>query len=115
MGLHFCQRHLVEEPPEADLPDPSTDAEWYGEARLRYPVSQTLLPAHFGYFFRARAKFFIIVNDIAKQSFSQVTGPSWLSNLEVLKYYSRLLEWFGHLETLLTPEKIVLPNQLKLQ
>ena len=115
MALHFCQRPLVEEPPEADLPDPSTDPEWYGETWLRYPLSQTLSSAHFGYYFRARAKFFIIVNDIAKQSFNKATGPSRLSNAQVLRYYTWLLEWFNHLETSLTPEKIVLPAQLKLQ
>lgn len=115
MGLHFCQRPLVEEPPEADLPDPSTDPEWYGETWLRYPLSQTLLPARFGYYFRARAKFFIIVNDVAKQSFIDTIKPSRLSNVQVMRHYTRLLEWFGHLETPLTPEKIVLPAQLKLQ
>ena len=115
MGLHFCQRPLVEEPPEANLPDPSTDPEWYGETWVRYPPRDTLSPVHFGYFFRARARFFIIVNDIAKHSFDQVTGPSRLSNKQIWGYYKRLLEWFGNLETPLTPEKIALPSQLKLQ
>ena len=115
MGMHFCQRPLIEEPPEADLPDPSMDPEWYGETWLKYPLNQTLSPAHFGYFFRARARFFIIVNEIAKQSFNRATGPCRLSNEQVLRFYVRLLEWYSHLETPLIPEKIVLPNQLKLQ
>ncbi|PTB68119.1 N-terminal fungal transcription regulatory domain-containing protein [Trichoderma citrinoviride] len=76
VGFSFLFSPLIKEPPNWRLPDPSKEPNWYGEIWLKYPLSTTLSPSYFGYIFRSKCQFRVIMHDFALAAYtegSQVT------------------------------------------
>jgi hypothetical protein len=88
--------------------------QWYGELWVRYPLSQTRLPAYHGLLFKAITEFWTIINDISSRTFVRHRLPAKLSVNQIFQFYDRLTAWHNNLPEPLTPKKIVLPDQLKL-
>ncbi|KAK7973482.1 hypothetical protein PG988_007616 [Apiospora saccharicola] len=65
---------LLKQPPHDPLPDPAKEAQWYGEIWLKYPSSQVLTPAYFGYGFKAKCDFRLIMNDFCHAAYSTGSG-----------------------------------------
>jgi len=103
---------LLKKPPEIPLPHPSTDAEWYGETWVKYPLNQHLSPLYFGHVFRARSQFRIIMNDFCQTAYGEGSSVT-LSKATELRL--RLGKWFEELPTPLQPRAIVLPGHMQLQ
>ncbi|KAK8070395.1 hypothetical protein PG997_010598 [Apiospora hydei] len=108
-----CHPPLLKQPPHDPLPDPLKDAQWYGEIWLKYPASQVLSPAYFGYGFKAKCDFRLIMNEFCHAAYSTGSGGS-VSLDEANKLRARLLEWYHGLSRPLLPETIVLPAHLQL-
>lgn len=82
---------------------------------MKYPLNQTIFPAHHGHLFKAKAELWSITNDIALQAFKYSGSRQRLSIEQILGFYSRLTAWYNNLPEPLTPKRIVLPDQFKLQ
>jgi hypothetical protein len=106
---------LIHTPPDIPLPDPSADPEWYGEMWIKYPMNQKLLPTYFGYLFKAKADFRVIMNDIALHYFGKSESTPKLNLQKVKGFHSRLRNWYDKLPEPLTARRIVLPSHLMLQ
>ncbi|KAK7946049.1 uncharacterized protein PG986_010370 [Apiospora aurea] len=113
VGFSFMFLPLLEQPPYDPLPDPLKDAQWYGEIWLKYPASQVLTPAYFGYGFKAKCDFRLIMNKFCHAAYSTGSGGS-VSLDEANKLRARLLKWYHGLPRPLLPETIVLPAHLQL-
>ncbi|KAK8877777.1 C6 transcription factor [Apiospora arundinis] len=113
VGFSFMIPPLLKQPPHDELPDPLENAQWYGEIWLKYPSSQVLTPAYFGYGFKAKCDFRLIMNDFCHAAYSTGSGGS-VSLDEANKLRTRLLKWYNGLSKPLRPETIVLPAQLQL-
>lgn len=112
VGFSFMFAPLLAKPPSQPLPDPSEDADWYGEIWIKYPLDQRLSPSYFGYTFRARSQFRVIMNEFCQAAYSE----SLLVDLgRANGLYSQLRSWYNALPELLQPKKIVLPGHLQLQ
>lgn len=105
---------LLEQPPHDPLPDPAKDAQWYGEIWLKYPSSQVLTPACFGYGFKAKCDFRLLMNEFCHAAYSTGSGGS-VSLDEANQLRKRLVAWYDGLPRPLLPENIVFPSQLQLQ
>lgn len=103
---------LLSQPPDWTLPDPVTEAQWYGEIWVRYPLETYLLPSHFGHVFRARSAFRIIMNDACQAAYS--TG-SEITLARANELLTRLKTWFACLPDILQPKSLALPGHLQLQ
>lgn len=112
--FQFFRTPLLKEPPEWALSDPSTDASWYGETWVKYPLSEELLSTNHSHVFYSIAQFRVILNEIANQSFGHSGSRKGLSLEETYKYSLRLEEWFQNLAEPLSAKNVVLPSQLKL-
>ncbi|KAF2652241.1 putative C6 transcription factor [Lophiostoma macrostomum CBS 122681] len=111
VGFSFMFAPLLSKQPDWDLPDPSKDSQWYGEVWVKYPMSNHLLPLHFGQVFRATSSFRIIMNEVCQAAYS---GDPGISLRQAREFLSRLKAWFGFLPECLTPKSIVLPGHLQL-
>lgn len=94
------------------LPDPSKDAQWYGEIWVQYPLNQSRSPLHFGQVFRARCQFRIIMNEYCRIAYSEGPGLTFEKANELC---TRLRSWYDGLPGPLLPKTIVLPGHLQLQ
>ena len=115
-GLHFFRAPLLKEPPLTALPIPNEAPSWYGEFWLQYPsVKDKLFPMHYGHVFRAIAMLRLIANDIACAIFENDSVKRSLTPDEITMFSSRLKAWFRDLPDSITPTKVALPCQLKIQ
>lgn len=103
---------LVKNPPDWRLPDPSNDAQWYGEVWVKYPLSHRLFPSYFGQVLRARSQFRLIMNECCQVAYSVGSDTTLGKAYELL---SRLKSWYDSLSGPLLPKTIVLPGHLQLQ
>jgi len=104
----------LKEPPNAPLPDPSEDAQWYSEVLLKYPLCQSLSPSYFGQVFRARCQFRVILNEFCSAAYSKDSGLAvTLDKANAL--HLQLKSWYDNLPGPLLPKNIVLPGHLQLQ
>lgn len=103
---------LLTEPPDWHIPDPERSPEWYGEVWLRYPLSNHLLPSHFGKVLHAKIHFRFIMNEASQIAYSS-TAKMTLGKANELLF--RLRSWFDTLPGPLQPKYIVLPTHLQLQ
>ena len=103
---------LLSDPPDWHLPDPSKEAEWYGEIWVKYPLSNRLLPSYFGQVFRARSQFRVIMNEACQAAYSKGSEIILGKANELLK---QLKGWYDDLSGPLLPKTIVLPGHLQLQ
>jgi hypothetical protein len=108
------QRPLLQRPPDAILPDPAVQPDWYGEVWIRYPMSQSRLPSLFGHEFRAKAQFRIIMNDFSLAAYSGVKKPA-ITLAKAYGLYTQLRRWWDGLPDVLTARNVVLPGHLQLQ
>lgn len=115
MCYGFWRAPVLLEPPEASMPDPAEDPSWYGEMWLKYPLSSTPYPANSGDLFKAKAAFHVILNEAGATVFSPSNTSQKLTVVEVAHFYSRFKQWHSELPETLSPKKIVLPADLKLQ
>lgn len=81
---------LLRDPPDQPLPDPSENAEWYGEIWVKYPVNQNLSPSYFGHVFKARSRFRVIMNEACHIAY---TKGSTMTLGQAGELYSRLRRW----------------------
>ena len=103
---------VLTEPPRWPLPDPSEDAQWYGEVWLQYPLNNQLFPSELGHVLHLRSRFRVIMNDFCGLAFSEGFEVS----LDKANQLLALLEdWFAGLPEPLLPMKIVLPGHIQLQ
>lgn len=105
---------MLKEPPATPLPDPVEQPQWYGELWVRYPLTQSPVPTHHGFQFKARAEFWTIMNEFSCLAFSDHRAPCKLSINQIFTVHNRLKAWLHNLPEPLTPKNIVLPHQLKL-
>jgi hypothetical protein len=105
---------LVNEPPQAPLPDPAADPSWYGEIWVRYPATGTPIPTFHPQSFHVFSRFCIILNEIALASFSK-SQPNGMPLEQCFRFYERLRIWFAELPSCLGTASAVLPYQLKIQ
>ncbi|KAF4963074.1 hypothetical protein FSARC_8876 [Fusarium sarcochroum] len=111
---YFLEPPLVDEPPKVPLPDPGPNNAWYGEIWIKYPSSDRAYPTHFGVTFRAQSQFNIILNEIARKSFSS-QGDSPMYNVDAaLDIHKKMVDWYVRLPEQLRPNTIVFPAHLKL-
>lgn len=112
VGFSFMFPPLLRKPPEQPLPDPSENAEWYGEIWVNYPANQNLSPSYFGHMFKARSQFRVIMNEACHIAY---TKGSKMTLEQADGLYSRLRTWYKGLPGPLQPKTIVLPGHLQLQ
>lgn len=103
---------LLKTPPDWPLPDPSIDAQFYGEVWVKYPLTHSLLPSYFGHVFRARSQFRVIMNEFCQVAFSQY---SEINLGKAIELRARLQDWYDGLAGPLLSTTIVLPGHLQLQ
>ncbi|KAK8023274.1 Nitrogen assimilation transcription factor nit-4 [Apiospora marii] len=113
VGFSFMIPPLLKEPPHDPLPDPAKDAQWYGEIWVKYPSSQVLTPTYFGYGFKAKCDFRLLMNEFCHAAYSTGSGGS-VGLDEANKLRKRLVAWYDGLSRPLLPENIVFPSQLQL-
>jgi hypothetical protein len=111
---YFRSPHLSR-PPQIPLPDPTIDAQWYGETWVLYPNCNTLIPLHIGHKFKSETALHIIMNDIALQSFSDESPLQPLPHTKIIKFKERLDVWKNKLVDVLLPERLIFPHHLGLQ
>ncbi|KAK2604444.1 hypothetical protein N8I77_007374 [Diaporthe amygdali] len=111
VGFSFMFPPLLRKPPEQALPDPSQDAEWYGEIWVNYPANQNLSPSYFGQIFKARSEFRVIMNEACHAAY---TKGSKMTLDKAGELYSWLRNWYDGLPGPLLPRAIVLPGHLQL-
>ncbi|KAL0931448.1 C6 transcription factor [Colletotrichum truncatum] len=112
-SYHFLVAPLIKEPPQTPLPDPDQYPEWYGETFLRYPLSRTLVPMHFGHLANSKFRLAVIINSLVGHLFSP-TGSTPPASQTISEYLPKLTSWFTSLPKCLGPSEIVFPVQLKL-
>lgn len=112
---HFYKTPLMMEPPKVPLPNPKQYPAWYGEFWIKYPLSQTLFPMHYGHFFKAKSEFCVILNRVAIKFFGQGGKATECPPKIVAGFTQDFTAWRLSLPDPLTPKKIVFPSQLKLQ
>ncbi|KAJ0108572.1 hypothetical protein J7T55_015006 [Diaporthe amygdali] len=110
-GFSFMYPPLLRKPPDQPLPDPSEDAEWYGEIWVNYPANQNLSPSYFGQIFKARSEFRVIMNEACHIAYTK--GPKMTLD-KAGELCSRLRSWHDGLPGPLLPKAIVLPGHLQL-
>lgn len=103
---------LLRKPPDQPLPDPSENPKWYGEIWVKYPGNENLSPSYFGYIFKARCHFRLIMNEFCHIAF---TKGSKMTREQAYGLHSRLRNWYDGLPGQLQPKTIVLPGQLQMQ
>ncbi|OPB40292.1 Zn2Cys6 transcriptional regulator [Trichoderma guizhouense] len=111
VGFSFMFTPLLKEPPNWALPDPSQDGKWYGEIWLKYPLTDTLSPSHFGNVFRAKSYFRIIMNEFCCTAYTEGSQVTVEKAYELL---GKLKHWYYGLPSPLQPKTIVLPTHLQL-
>ncbi|KAL7822712.1 hypothetical protein V8C26DRAFT_179922 [Trichoderma gracile] len=112
-SYYYYRAPLIPDPPATPLPDPDGHPFWYGDFKLRYPLNPTLVPAHYGHYFKAVSGLRSIIHDMAAISYSQKQEHS-VSPQQIWSLFSRLEKWYLGLPAVLTPRNIVFPWQLKL-
>lgn len=112
VGFSFMFAPLLRKPPDHPLPDPSENADWYGEVWVKYPSNQNLSPSYFGQIFKARSHFRVIMNEACHLAY---TSGSNMTLDQAGDLYSRLTSWYDGLPVSLQPKTIVLPGHLQLQ
>jgi len=113
---HAFKAPLIREPPKVPLPDPNHHPAWFGEFWIKYPLSQTLCPTHYGHFFKAKTEFCIILNRVATELFDKQGGKiTQCPPKTVAGFAQQFKAWYLSLPDPLTPKKIVFPSQLKIQ
>lgn len=113
-AYYFRRVPAIEHPPSFPPPDPAADPSWYGEIYVRYPLSTTLTPIHFGYLMQAAIELRLIMNDLAVRAFGNVAQQE-LPHEQLLNLLSRLESWKKDLPPIVSAQNISLPCQLKLQ
>jgi hypothetical protein len=101
--------------PTVPLPDPTQRLQWYGEVWVKYPKNPCIFPSNFGHFFKAKAEFLIILNEISLQCFRAVEPQGAMMGQNLSAFESRLENWYNGLPECLSPTNIALPAHLKLQ
>ncbi|KAL7793630.1 hypothetical protein V8C37DRAFT_378517 [Trichoderma ceciliae] len=111
VGFSFMFAPLLKEPPNWPLPDPSEDAQWYGEVWLKYPLTRSLSPSYFGQVFKTRSQFRVIMNEFCQAAYSE-GSTIMLDRANELRL--KLTSWYDGLPGPLLPKTIVLPGHLQL-
>ena len=101
-------------PPDSPLPNPIEFPQFYGETYVRYPLSQTRLPTYHGLLFKAKADLWVIINEYSIAQHGCYREPQKLSVEQILGFYNRMTNWLHNLPGPLTPQRIVMPHQIKL-
>ncbi|KKO98434.1 hypothetical protein THAR02_09461 [Trichoderma harzianum] len=111
-SYYFYRAPWIPDPPAKPLPSPDEHPFWYGDFKLRYPLSSTLVPAQYGHYFKAISGLRSIINDMAVISYSQKENNTE-SPSRIWSIFSRLEKWYLGLPAALSPRNIVFPWQLK--
>ncbi|KAJ4226248.1 hypothetical protein NW759_004832 [Fusarium solani] len=111
VAFSFMLPPLLKKPPEWALPDPTRNAQWYGEIWMKYPLDSGLSPSYFPHIFRARCHFRIIMNEICDAAYSEGSG---ITLDKAHGFRERLQSWYRSLPLPLQPRTIVLPGHLQL-
>ncbi|OTA00562.1 Zn2Cys6 transcriptional regulator [Trichoderma parareesei] len=111
-SYYYYRAPLIPDPPATPLPDPDGHPFWYGDFKLRYPLNPTLVPAHYGHYFKAVSGLRLIIHDMATISYSQKEERT-VSPRQIWSIFSRLEKWYLGLPAVLSPRNIVFPWQLK--
>lgn len=111
-SYYYYRAPLIPDPPATPLPDPDEHPFWYGDFKLRYPLNPTLVPAHYGHYFKAVSGLRSIIHDMAAISYSQKEERT-VSPRQIWSIFSRLEKWYLGLPAVLSPRNIVFPWQLK--
>ncbi|KAH6884387.1 hypothetical protein B0T10DRAFT_493135 [Thelonectria olida] len=111
VAFSFMLPPLLKKPPIWPLPDPSQDAQWYGEIWVKYPLNRSLSPSYFGHIFGARSQFRVIMNEVCEAAYSK---DSEITLDKANRFRKRLEWWYNGLPGPLQPRTIVLPGHLQL-
>ncbi|KAI0593504.1 hypothetical protein F4775DRAFT_577668 [Biscogniauxia sp. FL1348] len=111
-GWYFLRPPLINDPPKVPLPDPVEHPEFYPEIWVRYPLNETLWPAHCGILFYANCQLSVYLNNYGRQCFGR---DERLHSRKLRQdLYEQVTTWYSNLPEILTPRLVVLPSQLKL-
>jgi hypothetical protein len=106
---------LLAEPPELPLPDAAQNPGWYGEFWLKYPLSETLIPVHFGHLFQTMSNLRLLINELGSDAFIGNKSTSVLEIAVIRKYLRRMEFWYNGIPEVLAVTDIKFPWELKLQ
>ncbi|KAM0542279.1 hypothetical protein ACHAPJ_012887 [Fusarium lateritium] len=113
-SFYFRQEPLIKEPPEAPLPDIIADPSWYGEIWVRYPLSDTPLPTHFGHVVKATMDLRSLMHEIASALFKEKKLDDNPSPEAVDGFRSKLDNWFNQLPEVLNSKNLIFPMHLRI-
>ncbi|KAF4972199.1 hypothetical protein FSARC_1181 [Fusarium sarcochroum] len=113
-SFYFRQEPLIKTPPETPLPDIKADPSWYGEIWVRYPLSDTPVPTHFGHVARATLDIRSLMHEIASKLFKGKGLDENPSPEAVDGFRSELDYWFSQLPEVLSSKNLVLPMHLRI-
>jgi hypothetical protein len=112
---YYFRVPFIVEPPRSPLPDPEENPAWYGELVLKYPQSPVMFATNFGRTIKRLADLRVILNTLSTSAFDNQKSPKGLTTQQAVSYIQQLENWYLNLPEPLSPSKIVLPAQLKLQ
>ncbi|ORY56144.1 uncharacterized protein BCR38DRAFT_120679 [Pseudomassariella vexata] len=110
--FHNFRSPLLSEPPNHPLPTYGEAEACYGEIWVSYPASKAPIGICNGEVFVAVCIFRVILNDMAK-SFKHSSDADRVPLDDAYSARGRLRVWYANLPEPLRPDRIVLPNHLK--
>ncbi|RBR26067.1 uncharacterized protein FIESC28_01095 [Fusarium coffeatum] len=108
----FFRPPYLEHPPQASLPNPTVEPQWYGEVWIQYPHNPTLDPLHVGCKLQTEAALHAIMNELGAVLFRKPSRSLTLGEIAVFK--QKLNDWKNTLPEPLQPKKLVFPLHLTL-
>ena len=97
------------DPPNAPLPHPQHEADWYPEVRIRYPSDERLTPINFACSYKAKIGLRLIINEIGMKCFGDGRVRTKLPSEDAFAFKAKLNNWFKALPTPFNSAFIVLP------
>lgn len=112
-SYYYRQEPLLSHPPDAPLPDVATDASWYGEIFVRYPLSDLPIPTQFGETAKAMMELRSLMHDMVLIYFSPSNQESGPSPRYASVFQLKLNDWFQRLPYGLSIDRIMLPSHIR--
>ncbi|KAM3497815.1 hypothetical protein MY10362_008848 [Beauveria mimosiformis] len=112
-SFYYRQEPLIREPPDTPIPDVKRDPSWYGEIWVRYPLSSTPVPTHFGSVANATMELRSLMHAISR-TFFNVHRTTGNPSRETIDGFCQSLDaWFRQLPSPLTANAMLLPSHIR--
>ncbi|KAJ4257973.1 hypothetical protein NW762_008110 [Fusarium torreyae] len=113
-SFYLRQEPLIKEPPETPLPDIMADPSWFGEIWVRYPLSDTPVPTHFGHVVKATMDLRSLMHEVASALFKGKGLDENPSPETLNSFRSKLDNLFNQLPEVLSSKNLILPMHLRI-